>query len=178
MKFLLPAAGIMLIILFVLSSGCNYSTHVSYQNGNLSVSNESVITGCLPGHTNCSFSCADLQEDNFNCGSCGAICNEIGRTCRNGTCTCRPGYVTCNNTCADLQTDESNCGSCGTACPNNQFCTDGRCGCSVNAFNGVQMTNCNGKCVDTTLDSDNCGRCGNRCHAGAASCRMGICQSG
>ena len=179
MKITLPAAGIMLIVLLlVLSSGCSSSTRINYDDGRLTVyhSNESVSRGCFPGHTNCSFSCVDLQEDDFNCGSCGVSCNGLGRTCLNGSCTCKPGYVTCDGVCTNLKTDLFNCGACGTVCPVTQTCTDGRCGCGVNALDGVRMTDCGGSCSDTSIDPDNCGSCGHRCPIGDA-CMFGMCQS-
>ena len=130
-KFLKPAAVIVLVIaLFVLTSGCTGSTmssHVSYQNGNLSVTNESVFTGCLPGHTNCTFSCVDLQSDDFNCGSCGTICTGIGLSCRKGTCACDPGFTKCDDACADLKNDNFNCGSCGNFCAADEACGGGVC---------------------------------------------------
>ena len=128
-KCLRPAAGIMLVtILLVLTSGCTGSSHISYQNGKMTVNNESVFTGgCLPEHTNCSFSCVDLRSDDFNCGSCDTICNGIGMSCRNATCVCESGYVKCDDGCADLKKDTFNCGRCGNICDADETCGGGVC---------------------------------------------------
>lgn len=126
-KYILPRAGIVIaVILLVLIAGC--STHISSRNGKLSVSNDSVFTGgCLPEHTNCSFSCVDLQSDDFNCGSCGTICGGVGISCQNGTCGCQPGYSKCSGECVDLKTDNFNCGSCTHRCAAGKGCSGGFC---------------------------------------------------
>ena len=43
---------------------------------------------CLPGLTWCdgSRNCQNLQNDKFNCGSCGNICLNIGEICSKGVC--------------------------------------------------------------------------------------------
>ena len=116
-----------MLVLFLFICGCSGTYHASYHDGNLAVDNESVTTGCHPGHTNCSFSCVDLQTDDFNCGECGKMCTGFGLTCRNGTCTCQPGKVSCDGSCTDTREDPFNCGSCGHSCPAGVACTRGAC---------------------------------------------------
>ena len=130
-KPLLPGAGILLAaVLLVLASGCTGSTmsiHASSENGQTTVSNENALTGCQPGHTNCSFSCVDLQNDDFNCGSCDTICSDPGTSCQKGACACKPGYTKCGDECVDLQNDNSNCGQCGNPCMGDETCGGGVC---------------------------------------------------
>ena len=130
-KCLQHATAIVLFtVLLVLVSGCTGNTmsmHVSSQNGQMSVTNESVITGCDPGHTNCTFSCVDLQSDDFNCGSCGNICTGAGYSCRKGTCDCQHGYTKCGDECVDLKNDNDNCGQCGNFCSLDEACGGSVC---------------------------------------------------
>ena len=164
------------MVLIVLCCGCSSSYNISYKNGNLTVSNESAATGCFAGHTNCNSSCVDLQQDDFNCGTCGKMCIGWGMACLAGNCSCKPGMSECSGRCADLKTDLFNCGACGHSCPSTLSCANGTCGCGVNDLNGNQRILCHGSCTDTSIDPDNCGACGRRCFGGS-SCLFGICQN-
>ncbi|MBQ4359845.1 MAG: hypothetical protein II767_06275 [Proteobacteria bacterium] len=57
-----------------------------------------------PDKTNCNGVCADLQEDNANCGTCGNVCKD-GEKCKSGACriSCPDGQIMCGSACADLQ---------------------------------------------------------------------------
>ncbi|MHB8053378.1 MAG: hypothetical protein ACYDEZ_08875, partial [Methanoregula sp.] len=101
----LAFAGTACLLLFLLSCGCSSSYNISYKDGNLSVSNESVKTGCYAGHTNCSSTCVDLMQDDLNCGQCGKMCLGWGMACQTGNCSCKPGMTECSGRCADLKTD-------------------------------------------------------------------------
>ena len=128
--FLLPGSVLVLVAVLALFSGCTGSTmsmHVSSENGKPSVSSENVLSGCQPGHTNCSFSCVDLQSDDFNCGSCDTICSDPGTSCQQGTCSCRPGYTKCGDECVDLKNDNADCGRCGNPCSADEICGGGVC---------------------------------------------------
>ncbi len=104
---------------------------------------------CPQGLTICNGRCVDVATDVFNCGSCGAQCEDrsggvvIGvsgktsvATCVHGTCalTCVAGRADCNgNRNDDCETntnsDPRNCGGCGIVCDAvaGQACVGGRC---------------------------------------------------
>lgn len=124
-KFLLTAAGLVLVVIVLLASGCTGS--VSSRDGQLPAKSGSGFAGCRQGYTNCSFSCVNLQRDVFNCGSCGSTCDEIGYSCQKGVCDCDPGFTKCGDECVDLRNDDSNCGSCGNFCLHDETCSDGDC---------------------------------------------------
>jgi hypothetical protein len=73
----------------------------------------------------CGTTCALLEDDPKNCGSCGRACNSA-QLCTRGQCVCRSGAL-CNGACVDTATDEGNCGVCGNVCSAGQTCSAGRC---------------------------------------------------
>jgi len=87
-----------------------------------------------PGNT-----CADLESDPTNCGSCGYVCPAVDgaeAACHQGRCsyTCLPGRADCNafpiDGCeVDLQKDPRHCGGCETSCDVGlgQPCVGGQC---------------------------------------------------
>lgn len=89
------------------------------------------VLSCFPGWGNCDNQpgngCeADVNNNNANCGACGAACssNHVQPFCKSGTCTgpCENGWLDCDtnkqtNGCeVDSQSDTKNCGTCGNDC--------------------------------------------------------------
>ena len=81
-----------------------------------------------------------LDTDEYNCGTCGNIC-DLDQVCEGGECV---EYVVCGDslcgageTCAadnccdgdytDLENDELNCGWCGNVCGDDETCEDDMC---------------------------------------------------
>jgi hypothetical protein len=74
------------------------------------------------------YSCVDLKNNQFNCGSCGNECGAWPSRCQNGSCVCLSPNLMCGGKCLDPTTDAKNCGQCGNVCPNNQrYCFGGHC---------------------------------------------------
>ena len=124
---------------------------------------------CEPGQACCGgTTCADVQQDNNNCGGCGIVCSG-GRSCQNGVCTCPDGRDDCPAGCVDTQSDNNNCGGCGGHCIGGTECQDGVCACphTTDAI-------CNDQCVNLLFDDANCGACGNAC-AASEKCFLGRC---
>jgi uncharacterized repeat protein (TIGR01451 family) len=96
----------------------------------------------LPGN-GCEYASAGFQDDEANCGGCGAVCDPPNATgvCVAGSCTilpCDPGFVDCDGAvatgcevpAASLQDDETHCGGCNQPCaPANGTgaCVAGQC---------------------------------------------------
>jgi hypothetical protein len=107
------------------------------------------ICMCPPGLTLCDRRCIDVANDVYNCGSCGAQCEDLaggvlvgasGKTsiaaCVYGSCErkCVAGRADCNGNRADecetnTNSDPQNCGGCGIVCDAvaGQACVGGRC---------------------------------------------------
>lgn len=94
---------------------------------------------CAAPRALCGSTCADLQNDNTNCGGCGVVCAS-GTTCTGARCVvpmqpgtpppppaCTAGRTMCAAVCCDLQSDNANCGACGNACTGSATCNAGRC---------------------------------------------------
>lgn len=63
------------------------------------------LTECPDGRTVCDATCADLQTDIFNCGTCGNLCHfhvKSGSTCIGGACQCPADTRECELRCAPL----------------------------------------------------------------------------
>jgi len=83
----------------------------------------------------CTGSCADLVNDNENCGACNVRCDGEDE-CVYGKCeiTCPTGWADCNGNRDDrcethVAADPKNCGACGNVCDGiaGQACVDGQC---------------------------------------------------
>jgi uncharacterized protein DUF5050 len=123
--------------------------------------------------------CADLADDNANCGKCGFACGAV-EVCADGGCApgcpmlstmpetlCTPegGADAGSPYCADLYNSPTDCGHCGHSCGAGK-CQAMECYClSPDVM-------CGGVCSDTTTDSKNCGGCGLGC---AVACSGGEC---
>lgn len=150
-----------------LSAGCSGSS-LTPDAANVSDSDASV-----PKTNACG---ANLQNDNANCGACGAACAS-GEVCSQGKCdtSCGGGTALCGSSCADTKIDPDNCGSCGNKCGKGDVCSNGKCGTTCDAT----QTLCGGNtpyCADTMTDNANCGACGNVCGQGLA-CTDGKCPA-
>ncbi len=128
---------------------------------------------CQAGLTLCAAQkkCRDLQNDRFNCGTCGKVC-PAGQVCSMGQCaiSCRAGLAVCSGKCIDLQSDNNNCGSCGAACAAGHMCSSGKCALSCQKG----LTDCSGTCTNLQSDNMHCGNCLAACAPGYA-CVAGKC---
>lgn len=109
---------------------------------------------CEAGLANCDDNpdCeTDIANDQDNCGSCNANCND----------------ACCNGVCTNVKSgDPNNCGDCGMFCgAPGDFCDNERCECA------------SGRRTNLRSDDQNCGACGNDCEA-HANIRNGNCQDG
>jgi len=133
--------------------------------------------GCAEGLTLCDTSCANLDEDRFNCGQCGLFCGS-DQVCVEGQCQCAPGAQLCGvgpdpstqTWCVDTAQDETHCGACGVVCGSRAVCRDGNCTCPDHEVD------CGQGCVDLRSDAANCGACGAACANGLV-CSEGACAN-
>jgi hypothetical protein len=136
------------------------------------------------GETCCGNYCADLKNDAFNCGRCGAVCPAPGPheyvACVSGQCVydCVQGAEDCGDgTCTNLESDPDNCGACGNVCPESApYCNGGECS-DVSCPAGQLYCPGAGGCVNIAFDPGNCGGCGIVCSGATNACIGGICQS-
>jgi hypothetical protein len=154
-------------------------------------SNGACASSCTQNQTLCtpdggSAYCANTQNDNANCGSCGNVCGN-GLVCSNGVCSnacasvdggvetlCVPDGG--SPYCANTQTDDANCGACGNACGNGFKCVGGACS-NTCQFPYVSCVVDGGPmCVNTQSDANNCGSCNNACPNGQG-CLAGVCST-
>jgi len=127
------------------------------------------LASCCDGARLCDGTCANLQTDALNCGSCGKRCSA-SEVCSAGACaSCPSSSAQCKDQCADLQGDPFNCGACGHVCASSQSCLAGSCG----ACDG---TLCANVCVELRTDEANCGACGHACAADEC-CHGGSCST-
>ncbi len=123
--------------------------------------------------------CASTDDDPFNCGSCGNVCNltQAFPKCEGGECKidhCAPGHLDLNGIASD---------GCEYTCSP----TNG----GVEICDGID-NDCNGVIddgFDLTSDTQNCGACGNACNlanatakctpvAGVPTCVIDTCADG
>lgn len=129
---------------------------------------------CPTGQTQCMGVCVNLQDNEANCGMCGAACMGMA-TCNMGTCgaICAAPSEMCGDECINTNTDNENCGDCGNACDAGEFCVGGTCMGTCGGPDSTLMM-CGVDCVDTATDEANCGACDNACPAGQ-NCVDGDC---
>lgn len=132
---------------------------------------------CPTGQTACGNVCVNLQDNEANCGRCGAACGA-GEQCNMGMCgeePCGTNEERCDGVCVNTSRDAENCGACGMACAGGEVCSDGMCESECRP----PLIDCDGACVDPTTDEANCGACGaacdgtQNCSAGECACRTG-----
>ena len=129
---------------------------------------------CPPGLILCAGVCVDVQNDMYNCGSCGFAC-PLGGACVMGTCIvtdpcegiiCDEGLSCCYGACVNLMRDPSNCGYCGNACawgsPDPDLNYEG----CMNPDLGIYTLCCRGSC--RPVSDMSCGECGARCDEGSS----------
>lgn len=127
--------------------------------------------------------CANLKNDNANCGKCGVSCPS-SQVCSNGACSsaCTMDQTLCGGDggapfCANLQTDNAHCGDCAVACKALEACIAGFCTPQCTD----QQLLCAGNppyCTDNLSDNNNCGKCGNVCPNNKPLCTGGTCTDG
>lgn len=116
-------------------------------------------------------SCADLQTDRDNCGSCGSKIPYDTR-CSSGKPVCADSSRSmCDGMCVNLASDNRHCGACGVRVPNGASCVNGTPVCNQR---GDSL--CSNSCVDLKDDRSNCGACGSVCASGK-SCTSGVCAT-
>ncbi|HEY7726090.1 MAG TPA: hypothetical protein VH880_12195 [Anaeromyxobacteraceae bacterium] len=130
LRLVLPLA----VLLTLAASGCG--------------STSKTISDCsLPGSTKCGTPpvCVNLQEDQLNCGACGAAC-AVGKACLAGACTatCAPPLTKCGTgaaaVCADTASDAAHCGTCGNSCAVGLDCDRGTCRWTAHRFTSCGAT--------------------------------------
>lgn len=137
--------------------------------------------------------CVQLSQQNqFQCGVGGGLCQTCGstNTCTNGMCqtatvcnaqTCPNGCCSGNVCIPFANQNQTNCGAGGnacTACSGSNVCTAGVC--QPSACNGGNCSGCciNGLCIPLGAQSNmSCGRGGAACSACPAgnTCNNGTC---
>jgi hypothetical protein len=121
--------------------------------------------------------CANLAQDNNNCGACGNVCPQLGlSSCLAGACQCLKQVCPAADgglVCVDTTNDVNNCHGCfyadaGDMCGVGQVCQNSTCVCGP-GFTSCGILNPDGTmdggsfCADTTTDKDNCGMCNQAC---------------
>jgi hypothetical protein len=161
--------------------------------------------GCLAANRPdvCNGACTNLKLDDYNCGTCGNVCDPTGPNlpaypgtyygCAGGVCGQRkcstPNTADCNGDVADgceatIHTNE-HCGGCFDACPARKACGSVSGG-SVFAClcEDDRETFCpySGTCVSLDDDPYNCGGCGRLCPGVSllrqhfmVTCTLGVC---
>jgi hypothetical protein len=153
--------------------------------------------GCPDNGIYCGFLCRDGKTDDYNCGTCGNVCDRTGGRdpanihpttyygCYDGECgklKCEALLENCDydmgNGCETSLISDDNCGVCGNVCAAGTKCVldaESRvpvCACPKGqSFCGdcIEGSFCIGKCVDFSADIRNCGGCGIACVSPANS---------
>ncbi len=106
--------------------------------------------------------CTDQDDDEANCGACGAACGMDGEVCSSGACTCGPSIGTagmgevCRGAtpdccgamgCQDVGgSDPAHCLGCGMSCRPGETCSGGTCQCNGGPACGMMENCCAGGC--------------------------------
>ena len=143
--------------------------------------------GAQQGQTTCvadggSPYCANLKNDNANCGACGKTC-AADLLCVSGACkaSCTPAQPKCGGDggapyCANLTTDNANCGGCGATCGVLEACEAGVCTSQCSESQSLCVTDGGAPfCAALLSDTANCGACGKVCPPGYP-CSSGQCS--
>ena len=157
------------------------------------------VSACSGGTPDkCGSSCANLQTDPRNCGTCGNDCTRLPHvnagsaiSCSAGKCVlgsgaCVTGWENCDVAAstgceADLSRTDT-CGACNVTCGAGKVCSSSggtfQCACPLS-----MPSMCGSACINLQTDSQNCGSCGHSCaslpnlKAGApVSCAGGQCM--
>jgi hypothetical protein len=147
--------------------------------------------------------CANVQFDQYNCGTCGRIC-AANQVCQNGGCVlsgstdggtppppnCPANLKACvpaagGGYCADIVNDTNNCGVCFNVCSAGFFCQNATCvpqGTGTDGGTAIKcvapQVSCDGTyCADFATDRGNCGGCHLSC-AATEFCSQGVCTPG
>jgi hypothetical protein len=138
---------------------------------------------CANGKACCAGYCADLANDDLNCGACGYACPQPGPyedgACFDGGCVyaCVEGALDCDGICTPVLRDPDNCGACGNVCPESTpYCEQGACTAQAPCPSG--LTRCSGVCRDLYNDPSSCGTsCENAVVCGLYEfCTGGVCE--
>ena len=129
--------------------------------------------------------CANLKNDNQNCGACGKACPS-DQVCALGVCqgSCTVDQTKCGGDggpayCANTKTDNANCGACGKTCGVLEACVDGTCSSFCTSFQKLCVPDGGApSCIDYLTDNKNCGTCGNVCPVNKPMCSGGACNDG
>lgn len=119
---------------------------------------------CQNGKVRCGNACIDTNQDNDNCGQCGAVC--------------RPNESCCAGNCRATQDDVEHCGACHAGCASGNICLNStcgmECGASICPADGNDPDCCAGACTNVKRDSQHCGECGTACGT-PETCCGGVC---
>ncbi len=118
---------------------------------------------CSADLTWCTSACADLDDDDDNCGACGNQCSA-GHGCEQGTCRlqCPGGQVGCDGSCISPNTDQNYCGAsgyceggnAGQQCSAGQQCIGGACRSPDGATCAAGVDCVSGTCTAWYPDQD------------------------
>ncbi len=136
------------------------------------------VRGCAPEMQVCNGQCADVTQDDVNCGACGKVCQD-GTRCANSTClpvSCSDSMACAtNHVCSDGQCLARTC--VGVTCETNKACVEGACvprDCETQVCpNGYACFG--GACIDAACSGVTC-PLGQQCHLGA--CAATTCADG
>lgn len=115
--------------------------------------NRMCISNCAAPNVMCGMACANLANDNNNCGMCGNRCMLANASpqCAGGNCqiaSCQAGFANCDASAANgcetaTSADAQNCGACGRRCAMGQACVQGICDfATINSSNVPGSGNC------------------------------------
>jgi hypothetical protein len=143
---------------------------------------------CTPACSACNGTCADLQNDPANCGTCGNAC-AVGVACTGGNCggvaptttsstsTVPSTAPTTSSTSTTVVPTTSSTMATVTTSSTSSTVTPTTSSTSTTLLDCTPLTNCGGVCTDTITVLD-CGACGNVCPGYQQPNDNVTCQSG